>query len=61
MSTLAIVIFVVGALFTSWFVPWYHQRDPDAVVRYVPRIAAAGAFLGILVLIVRLFRDYLAH
>ena len=37
MSTLAIVIFVVVALFTSWFVPWYHQRDPNAVIRYVPR------------------------
>ena len=60
MSTLAIVIFVVVALFTSWFVPWYHRRDPDAVVRYIPRIAASAAFLGILVLIVRLLRAY-AH
>jgi hypothetical protein len=61
MSTLAIVIFIVVALFTSWFVPWYHRRDPDAVVRYVPRIAASAAFLGILVLMVRLIRTYLAH
>src|SRR5689334_19374647 len=53
MSTLAIVIFIVVAQFTSWFVPWYHRRDPDAVVRYVPRIAASAAFLGILVLMVR--------
>ena len=60
MSTLAIAIFVVVALFTSWFVPWYHRRDPDAVVRYIPRIAASAAFLGILVLIVRLLRAY-AH
>jgi len=59
MSTLAIVVFVVVALFTSWFVPWYHKRDPDAVIRYVPRIAASGAFLGILVLIIRLVRAYL--
>jgi len=42
MSTLAIVIFVVVALFTSWFVPWYHQRDRNAVIRYVPRIAASA-------------------
>ena len=28
MSTLAIVIFVAAAIFISWFVPWYHQRDP---------------------------------
>ena len=56
MSTLAIVIFIVVALFTSWFVPWFHRRDPDAVVRYVPRIAASAAFLGILVLMVRLIR-----
>jgi len=61
MSTLAIVIFIVVALFTSWFVPWFHRRDPDAVVRYVPRIAASAAFLGILVLMVRLIRTYLAH
>jgi hypothetical protein len=61
MSTLAIVIFIVVALFTSWFVPWYHRRDPDAVVRYVPRIAASAAFLGILVLMVRLIRTYLVH
>ena len=53
MSTLVIVIFVVVALFTCWFVPWYHQRDPTAVVRYVPRIAASAALLGILVLIAR--------
>ena len=59
MSTLAIVIFVLLALFTTWFVPWYHERDPDAVNRYVPRIAASAAFLGILVLIVRLVRAYL--
>jgi membrane associated rhomboid family serine protease len=59
LSTLAIVIFVVAALFTSWFVPWYHRRDPDAVIRYVPRIAASAALLGILVLIVRLVRVYL--
>ena len=59
MSTLAIVIFVVAALFTSWFVPWYHQRDPNAVIRYVPRIAASVAFLGILVLIIRLARLHL--
>jgi len=59
MSTLAIVIFVLLALFTTWFVPWYHQRDPDAVIRYIPRIAASAAFLGILVLIVRLVRAYL--
>lgn len=58
MSTFAIVIFVVVALFTSWFVPWYHERDPDAVMRYVPRIAASAAFLGILVLTVRLIRAY---
>jgi len=61
MSTLAIVIFVVMALFTAWFVPWYHQRDPAAVIRYVPRIAASAAFLGIIVLLVRLLRAYLAH
>jgi hypothetical protein len=59
MSTLALVIFVVVALFTSWFVPWYHQRDPNAVIRYVPRIAASAAFLGILVLIIRLARLHL--
>ena len=59
MSTLAIVIFVLLALFTTWFVPWYHERDPDAVIRYIPRIAASAAFLGILVLIVRLVRAYL--
>jgi hypothetical protein len=58
MSTLAIVIFVVAALFASWFVPWYHRRDPDAVVRYIPRIAASAAFLGILVLAIRLLRVY---
>ena len=39
------------ALFTAWFVPWYHQRDPAAVIRYVPRIAASAAFLGIIVLL----------
>jgi hypothetical protein len=61
MSTLAIVIFVVMALFTAWFVPWYHQRDPGAVIRYVPRIAASAAFLGIIVLLVRLLRAYLAY
>jgi uncharacterized membrane protein YcfT len=54
MTTLAIVIFVVMAIFTAWFVPWYHQRDPAAVIRYVPRIAASAAFLGIIVLLVRL-------
>lgn len=59
MSTLAIAIFVLVALFTCWFVPWYHRRDPDAVIQYVPRIAASGAFIGILVLIVRLVRTYL--
>jgi hypothetical protein len=48
MSTLAIVIFVVTALFIAWFVPWYHQRDPAAVIRYVPQIAASAAFLGIM-------------
>jgi hypothetical protein len=53
MSTLAIIIFVVLALFAAWFVPWYHERDPTAVVRYVPRIAASAAMLGILVLIAR--------
>ena len=53
MSTLVVVIFVVVALFTCWFVPWYHQRDPTAVVRYVPRVAASAALLGILVLIAR--------
>lgn len=53
MNTVAIVIFVVVALFTCWFVPWYHARDPTAVVRYVPRIAAGAALLGILVLIAR--------
>ena len=58
MSTLAIIILVILALVTSWFVPWYHQRDPDAVIRYVPRIAASAAFLGILVLIVRLVRAF---
>ena len=47
MSTLTIVIFVAAAIFISWFVPWYHQRDPAAVIRYVPRIAASAAFLGI--------------
>jgi hypothetical protein len=57
-STLAIIILVVLALFTSWFVPWYHQRDPDAVIRYVPRIAASAAFLGILVLIARVVRAF---
>ena len=59
MSTLAIVIFVFVALFTCWFVPWYHQRDPTAVVRYVPRIAASAALLGSLVLVARLIRVYL--
>jgi uncharacterized membrane protein len=54
MSALAIVMFVAAAIFTSWFVPWYHKRDPDAVIRYIPRIAAGGALLAILVLIVRL-------
>lgn len=58
MSTLAIIILVVLALFTSWFVPWYHRRDPDAVIRYVPRIAASAAFLGILVLIARFVRAF---
>ena len=53
MSTVVIVIFVVVALFTCWFVPWYHERDPTAVVRYVPQIAAGAALLGILVLIAR--------
>jgi hypothetical protein len=53
MSTVVIVIFVVVALFTCWFVPWYHERDPTAVVRYVPRIAAGAALLGILILIAR--------
>jgi hypothetical protein len=57
-STLAIIILVVLALFTSWFVPWYHQRDPNAVIRYVPRIAASAAFLGILVLIARVVRAF---
>jgi hypothetical protein len=61
MNTLAIIIFVVVALLTAWFVPWYHQRDPQAVIRYVPRIAASAAFLGILVLIARLVRAYLGH
>ena len=61
MSTLAIAIFVVVAFFISWFVPWYHQRDPEAVIRYTPRIAASAGFLGILVLIVRLVRAYLAQ
>ena len=61
MSTLAIIILVVLALFTSWFVPWYHQRDPDAVIRYVPRIAASAAFLGILVLVARLVRTFFMH
>jgi hypothetical protein len=61
MNTLAIIIFVVVALVTAWFVPWYHQRDPQAVIRYVPRIAASAAFLGILVLIARLVRAYLGH
>jgi hypothetical protein len=60
-STLAIIIFVLLALFTAWFVPWYHQRDPDAVIRYVPRIAASAAFLGILVLIARLVRTFFMH
>ena len=46
-------------IFTAWFVPWYHQRDPAAVIRYVPRIAASAAFLGIIVLLVRLLRAYL--
>jgi hypothetical protein len=58
MSTIAIAIFVLLALFTAWFVPWYHQRDPNAVIRYVPRIAASAAFLGTIVLIVRLVRAY---
>ena len=53
MSTVVIVIFVVVALFTCWFVPWYHEHDPTAVVRYVPRIAAGAALLGILILIAR--------
>ena len=53
MSTVVIVIFVVVALFTCWFVPWYHERDPTAVVRYVPQIAAGAALLGILILIAR--------
>jgi hypothetical protein len=48
MSMLAIILFVVVALFTSWFVPWYHRRDPGAVIRYVPGIAASAAFVGIL-------------
>jgi len=61
MSTLTIVIFVAAAIFISWFVPWYHQRDPAAVIRYVPRIAASAAFIGILVLIVRLVRAHLAQ
>jgi len=61
MSRLAIVIFVAEAIFISLFVPWYHQRDPAAVIRYVPRIAASAAFLGILVLIVRLVRAHLAQ
>ena len=61
MSTLAIVIFVAVAIFISWFVPWYHQRDPAAVIRYIPRIAASAAFLGILVLMVRLISAYLAQ
>jgi hypothetical protein len=61
MSTLAIAIFVLLALFTCWFVPWYHRRDPDAVIRYVPRIAASAAFLGILALIVRLAHAYFMH
>jgi hypothetical protein len=39
-------------MFMSWFVPWYHRRDAGAVIRYVPRIAASAAFLGILVLII---------
>jgi len=47
MSTLTIVLLVAAAIFISWFVPWYHQRDPAAVIRYVPRIAASAAFLGI--------------
>ena len=33
MSTLALLIFVVMALFTAWFIPWYHPRDPEAVIR----------------------------
>ena len=61
MSTLALLIFVVMALLTAWFVPWYHQRDPEAVIRYVPRTAAGAAFLGILVLIIRLVRPYLGQ
>lgn len=61
MSTLAVGIFIVIALFTAWFVPWYHQRDPDAVVRYVPRIAASAALLGTLVLLLRFVRASFMH
>lgn len=58
MSTLALVIFILCALFTAWFVPWYYQRDPEAVIRYVPRVTAGAAFLALLVLIARLVRAY---
>ena len=61
MSTLALLIFVVMALFTASFIPSYHPRDPEAVVRYLPSIAASAAFLGILVLIIRLVRPYLGQ
>ncbi len=61
MGTLVVGIFVVIALFTAWFVPWYHQRDPDAVVRYVPRIAASAALLGTLVLLLRFVRASFMH
>ena len=50
MSTVVIVIFVVVALFTCWFVPWYHERDPTAVVRYVrksPRAQRCSASLSL--------------
>jgi hypothetical protein len=53
-STIALIIFTLAAMFMAWYVPWYHRRDPDALVRYVPRVAAGAALLGSLILLARL-------
>jgi hypothetical protein len=54
MSTVALIIFTLASLFTAWYVPWYNRRDPEALVNYVPRVAAGAALLGTLILLARL-------
>ena len=48
MSMLAIVIFVVVALFMSRFVPWYHRRAPSFdMYRGLPRAQHFSASLSL--------------